>query len=96
VFFIVSGLDSGLGSSEEFLVFNSGPCGHLVVSELEGGLSGVVLFDEVVRSLELSHSEVVLLNGSVGETELSNVIEENIVGGGNGGGKGSGKEFHLV
>jgi hypothetical protein len=86
---------SGLGSTEELLVFSSGPGGHLVVSKFVRGLSGVVLFDEGVHSVEVGHSEVVLLDGSVGETELSNVSEEDGVGGGNSDGKSGSKEFHL-
>ena len=66
----------GLGSTEEFLVFSRSPGGHLVVSEFVSGFSDVVLVDETVHALEVSKSEVVLLDGSVGEAMVGDVLHE--------------------
>ena len=86
----------GLGSTEEFLVFSRSPGGHLVVAEFVRGLSDVVLVDEAVHALEVSKSEVVLFNGSIRESELSNMTKEVNVSRGDGGGKGGSEQFHLL
>lgn len=88
-------LGAGLGSSEESLVLLVGPGGHFVVSEGVVVLSSVVLLDLDVHGLEVGESEVVLLNGSVGKTELGNMSEEVSVGGDDSSEEGGGKEFHL-
>lgn len=60
------GLVSVLGSTEDSLVFTSGPSRHLVVTKSVGGLGGVVLFNESVHGLKVGHSEVVLFYSTVG------------------------------
>jgi hypothetical protein len=88
VLYVVSDL-GGLGSTEELLVFGLSPGGHLVVSESVGRLGGVVLVDESIHLFPVGHSEVVLFNSTVGETELGNVTEEFRVGRGGSNREGS-------
>jgi len=79
--------DGGLGElkgggglvSEESLVLEVGHGGELVVSDGEGVLGGVDLLDLLVLLGELLESEVVLLGGSEGESELGDVLDEVLV-----------------
>ena len=69
------------------------PGGELVVSNVGGGgVVGVVLSDESIGGLEEVLSEVVLLNGTVGESLLRDVLHElEVVGLNSGGDTGEGK-----
>jgi len=71
-------LSDGLLSlvSEEVLVLVMGPGGHVVVSEGEGVVSGVVVVDHVFLLGELVHSELEFLSGSVGEAVIVHVVDE--------------------
>lgn len=63
-------------ASEHALVLGFGEGGELVVAGSPGSVLGVLLLDEGVVLSEALHSEVVLFKGAVGETELSNVLDE--------------------
>ena len=66
--------------SEEFLVFGLGPGGHVVVSDGEG--VGCVGVDHVVFGVllvEEGKSESVLLLGSVGDSEVSEMLDESLL-----------------
>ena len=63
--------------TEESLVLEVGVGGELVVSNGERGLGGVDLLDLGGLLVEDVKSELVLLLGSVGESKLSNVVNES-------------------
>ena len=79
------------------LVFSPG--GELVVADLVGGLSGVLLCNEFIDSHEVHLSELVLLNSGVVEAVLGDVLDEldvHDVNGGNNASEGdSGERSHL-
>jgi len=75
---VLRGVETGWGlESEELLVLLLSPGGELVVANGEGvSLLGVDLVDLLLLLLEDSHSEVVLLLGSVGFAEGGDVLVE--------------------
>lgn len=79
---VLDGVVLGALEAEELLVLLMGPGGELVVAELEGVLSGVDLLDLLVLDGELLKSELVLLGGAEGNTELVEMgLEVGLEGG---------------
>jgi len=72
------GLDLG---TEELLVLLMGPGRHVVVANSEGGLLGVDLLDLSILDSELLKSELVLLGGTVHDTELVEMGLEGLLDG---------------
>jgi hypothetical protein len=66
------------------LLFSLSHGGHEVVSDSVGGVRVVVLVDESVRLVEDVLAEVVLLDGSEGESVLRDVLHEGVLRGDSG------------